>query len=107
MNSLFIYSINDLGPDKMNKKSKNPIIISTYKYKNLYFAVGYSESGTIIRISLPQKSEEDAIVEIAKYHPEIIVSDQYCETAEMICRMYHGKDVKFDLEILDIEEINN
>ena len=104
MNSLFIYSINDLGPDKMNKKSKNPIIISTHKNKNLYFAVGYSESGKIIRISLPQKSEEDAIFEIAKYHPEFLVSDQYCETAEMICKMYEGRDVKFDLEILDIEE---
>ncbi len=88
----------------MNKKIKKPIIISTHKNDNLYFAVGYSEKGKIIRIALPQKSEEDAIFEIAKYYPEFSVSDQYSETAEMLCNIYHGRDVKFNLEMLDIGE---
>ena len=85
----------------MNKKGKNPITISTLKNENLYFAVGYSERGKIIRIALPQKSEEDAIFEIAKYHPEFLVSDQYTETAKIICNMYYGREVKFDLEMID------
>ena len=71
---------------------------------DLYFAVGYSERGKIIRIALPQKSEEDAIFEIAKYHPEFLVSDQYSETAEILCNIYHGEDIKFDLEMIDFEE---
>ncbi len=88
----------------MNKKGMNPIIISTHKNKNLYFAVGYSKRGKIIRIALPQKSEEAAICEITKYNPKFLVSDQYSKTAEMLCTMYHGRDVKFDLEMIDFEE---
>jgi len=88
----------------MNKKSKNPIIISTHKNMNLYFAVGYSEIGKIIRIALPQKNEESVISEISKYYPEFLVSDQYSNTAKILSDIYHGKNVDVKLEILDFKE---
>jgi methylated-DNA-[protein]-cysteine S-methyltransferase len=88
----------------MNKKNNKPITISTHKKDNLYFAVGYSEKRKIIRIALPQKSKEEAIFEITKYHPKFSVSDQYSDTAEMISNIYHGRDVKFNIKMLDIGE---
>ncbi|MDD3984693.1 MAG: MGMT family protein [Methanobacterium sp.] len=88
----------------MNKKSENSIIISTYKDRDLYFAVGYSEIGKIIRIALPQKNEENAVSEISKYYPEFLVSDQYSNTAKLLSDIYHGKNVEVKLELLDFSK---
>ncbi len=90
--------------DETNTK----IMISTYNYKNLYFAVGVSKDGKIVWIALPQKNENDAIAEILKqYHPDqniqFEVSNKYTEIAKKVCRVYNGEDVKFHLDYLDLD----
>jgi len=47
--------------ETMTKKQTGTINISTYNYGDLYFAVGFSENGKIVRIALPQKSLDEAI----------------------------------------------
>ena len=86
----------------MKKKNTCTIIISTHNHENLYYSVGFSENGKIVRIALPQKSEEEAISEISMHHPKFLVSDEYSETARTLCEMYHGKDVQFDIRLLEL-----
>ena len=89
----------------MNEIKKNPITISTYNHEKLYFAVGYSENNKIVRIALPQKSLEEAIGEIAKYHPNYKLSNKHNDTACKICQIYHG--VKLDIELDQLELDHN
>ena len=89
--------------DIMNKKNKSKIIISTHKHENLYFAVGYSEKKKIIRIALPQKSLEDAVNEISKYYPNYQISNENTKTAQNLSQMYHGENIDFDLELLELD----
>ena len=83
------------------------IMISTYNYKNLYFAVGVSK-GKIVWIALPQENEKDAITEISNHYPkdkniQFEISNNYTDIAKKICRVYNGKDVKFHLDSLDLD----
>lgn len=87
----------------MNEIEKNPIIISTHNHKKLYFAVGYSENNKIVRISLPQKSLDEAIGEIAKYHHNYKLSDKYNDTARKICQIYHGANLDIELDQLELD----
>ena len=89
----------------MNELEKNPIIISTHNHGKLYFAVGYSKNNKIVRIALPQKSLEEAIGEIAKYHPNYKLSNKHNDTACKICQIYHG--VKLDIELDQLELDHN
>ena len=89
--------------DIMNKKNKSKIIISTHKHENLYFAVGYSEKKKIIRIALPQKSLEDTVNEISKYYPNYQISNENTKTAQNLSQMYHGENIDFDLELLELD----
>ena len=89
--------------DIMNKKNKSKIIISTHKHENLYFAVGYSEKKKIIMIALPQKSLEDAVNEISKYYPNYQISNENTKTAQNLSQMYHGENIDFDLELLELD----
>ncbi len=91
----------------MTKIQKNPIIISTYKHNKLYFSVGYSENNKILRIALPQNNLKDVIDEITKYHPNYILSDRNKDTAKKICQIYHGKNLDFNLENLELEFQDN
>jgi methylated-DNA-[protein]-cysteine S-methyltransferase len=86
----------------MNEKEKNPITISTYNHEELYFAVGYSKNKKIVRISLPQKSLEDAIAEISKYHPNYSLTDKHNDTALKICQIYHGTNLDIKLDELEL-----
>jgi methylated-DNA-[protein]-cysteine S-methyltransferase len=86
----------------MSKKNNQTITISTHNHENLHFAVGLNENGKIVRITLPQKSSDKAIAEITHHHPKFKLSDEHCETANDICDIYHGKDVDFDLEQLEL-----
>jgi methylated-DNA-[protein]-cysteine S-methyltransferase len=88
-------------------ENNTKIMISTYKYKNLYFAVGVSKAGKIVWIALPQENEKDAIAEILKqYHPDqnirFEVSSKYTDIAKKVCRVYNGENVKFHLDSLDL-----
>lgn len=85
------------------KKDTATTIISTHKHENMYFAVGFSEKGKIVRITLPQKDNKDAISEISKYHPNYMVSDEYTETVQKICSMFLGEDVDFNYELLEFD----
>ncbi len=85
----------------------NIINISTHKHKNLYFAVGVSKTSKIVMISLPQMCREDAISEITKYHPQFRVSDEHSETARKLCQIYHGENIYFELESLELYESKN
>ena len=87
----------------MKKIKMGTTIISTHNHENLYYAVGFSESGKIVRIALPQKSLNKAISEISLLYPKFCLSDEYSETARMLCEMYHGKDIHFDLDILELD----
>ena len=87
----------------MNEIEKNPITISTHKHKNLYFAVGYSENNKIVRIALPQKSLEEAIDEIANYHPNYKLSDKHNDIACKICQIYHGENLDIELDQLELD----
>ena len=87
----------------MNELEKIPIIISTHNHEKLYFAVGCSENDKIVRIALPQKSLEEAIVEIAKYHPNYKLSDKHNDTAYNICQIYHGVNLGFELDQLELD----
>ena len=86
----------------MNEIEKNPITISTHNHENLYFAVGYSENNKIVRIALPQKSLKEAIDEIANYHPNYKLSDKHNDTACKICQIYHGDNLKIELDQLEL-----
>jgi methylated-DNA-[protein]-cysteine S-methyltransferase len=86
----------------MSKKHNQTITISTHNQENRYYAVGFNENGKIIRIALPQKSSDKAISEITNFHPKFRLSKEHSETARMICDIYNGKDVKLDLELLEL-----
>ena len=87
----------------MNEIEKNPITISTHNHKNLYFAVGCSENNKIVRIALPQKSLEEAIDEIANYHPNYKLSDKHNDIACKICQIYHGDNLDIELDQLELD----
>ena len=91
----------------MNELEKNPIIISTHNHGKLYFAVGYSKNNKIVRIALPQKSLEEAIDEISKYHPNYKLSDKYNDTANKICQIYHGVNSDIELDQLELDQNNS
>jgi methylated-DNA-[protein]-cysteine S-methyltransferase len=86
------------------KKNIKKVTISTYAYKNLYFAVGVL-NGKIIGVSLPKCSELDALNEIADRceSMQFEVSDKYLELAEKVCAAFHGEKIKFNLKNLDLE----
>jgi methylated-DNA-[protein]-cysteine S-methyltransferase len=84
-------------------KKEDSIIISTHNHEDLYFAVGFSKRGKIVRIALPQKSSDDAVYEISKYHPKFHLSNINSDTVRMLCRMYHGENIQFDLELLEMD----
>jgi methylated-DNA-[protein]-cysteine S-methyltransferase len=86
----------------MNEKDDGIILISTYKHENLYFAVGYSDKKKIVRIALPQKSLEDAVYEISKYHPKYRLSNENNNTVQDISRIYFGENLDFDLKLLEL-----
>lgn len=85
------------------KKNTTTTIISTHKHDDMYFAVGFTEKGKIIRITLPQTNIKDAISEITKYYPNFRVSDENSNTVRKICRMFLGEDVDFDFDLLEFE----
>ena len=87
----------------MNEIEKNPITISTHKHKNHYFAVGFSENNKIIRIALPQNSLEEAIDEIANYHPNYKLSDKNNDVACKICQIYLGDNSDIELDQLELD----
>ncbi len=91
-----------MNGNKMTKKMNVKVNISTYNQDDLYFAVGFSASGKIIRIALPQKSLDKAISEISIHHPQFSVSEDNSQTARKLCEMYHGNKVNFNLEILEL-----
>jgi methylated-DNA-[protein]-cysteine S-methyltransferase len=87
----------------MNEKDDGIILISTHKNGNLYFAVGYSNKKKIVRIALPQKSLEDAVYEISKYHPKYCLSNENDKTLQNISLMYYGENLDFDLNLLELD----
>jgi len=87
----------------MKKKDDGIISISTYKHENLYFAVGYSNNRKIVRIALPQKSLEEAVYEISKYHPKYHLSNENNNIAQKISSMYFGENLDFDLNLLELD----
>ncbi len=86
----------------MNEIEKNPITISTHNHDKLYFAVGYSENDKIVRITLPQKSLEEAIGEIVEYHPNYTLSNKHEDIACKICQIYHGVNLDIELDQLEL-----
>jgi methylated-DNA-[protein]-cysteine S-methyltransferase len=87
----------------MNEIEKNHITISTHKHENLYFAVGYSSNNKIIRIALPQKSLEDAINEISKYHPDYSLTNKHNDTVRKICQIYYGANLDIPLDDIELD----
>jgi len=87
----------------MKKKDDVIISISTYKHENLHFAVGYSNNRKIVRIALPQKSLEEAVYEISKYHPKYHLSNENNNIAQKISSMYFGENLDFDLNLLELD----
>ncbi len=74
------------------------MIISTYKCKGLYFAVGISKSdGRILKSSLPRSKKQDAIDEASDFPFEI--SSRYEKIAKDVCKAYYGKQIKFNVSI--------
>ena len=86
----------------MTKKKTNAINISTHNHDDLYFAVGFSEIGKILRTTLPQKSLDEAISEISRHYQKFRVSNDNFETAKKLCDMYHGNKLDLDLEELEL-----
>jgi methylated-DNA-[protein]-cysteine S-methyltransferase len=87
----------------MWQKKQNTIIISTLKFGDLYFAVGLSKKGKIIRISLPNTCLNDVISEISDHHPEYHLSDEHLETLMKIARIYNGENIDFNMELLELD----
>lgn len=88
------------------KKTTTTTIISTHKHDNMYFAVAYSKKGKIIRTTLPKKDINEVIIEINAYYPNFKLSDENIETARKLGMMYHGEEVDFDLDTLDLSTEN-
>ena len=86
----------------MVKKREDPIEVSTYQSGMLHFAVGVSDSGKIVRITLPCETEEEVLAEISREHPDFEVTDDHVELAKTVSDAYHGKKVKFNLNALEL-----
>ena len=86
----------------MDEKDNGIILISTYNHENTYFAVAFSENHKIVRIALPQKSLDDAVYEISKYHHKYRLSNENNNTVQNISRMYFGENLDFDLKLLEL-----
>ncbi|SCG86363.1 methylated-DNA--[protein]-cysteine S-methyltransferase [Methanobacterium congolense] len=86
----------------MVKKREDPIEVSTYQSGMLHFAVGVSDSGKIVRITLPCETEEEVLAEISREHPDFEVTDDHVDLAKTVSDAYHGKKVKFNLNALEL-----
>ena len=86
----------------MVKRREDPIEVSTYQTGRLHFAVGVSNSGKIVRIALPRETEEEVLAEISREHPDFEVTDEHVDLAKTVSDAYHGKNVKFNLNALEL-----
>jgi methylated-DNA-[protein]-cysteine S-methyltransferase len=87
----------------MYRRKNSRITISTHKQENLYFAVGFSENGKIVRIALPMDNLEDVVLEISRYHQNFTISNKNTEMVKVIARMYLGEKVNFNLMLLEMD----
>lgn len=71
------------------------IIISSYHYKNLYFAVAIRDK-KILRTILPKLREKDAIYEVSKEYSSFEISNEYQNFAEDVCKAYFGNKISFN-----------
>jgi len=91
----------------MSELNQNKIIISTYKDKNQYLAVGISKNNRkLVRSCLPHKSESDCLQEIKDSKKvrnsnfSFKLSDEYQNLAKNLNKLYNGIPVDFDFELL-------
>jgi len=83
---------------------KNKVIVSIYRDGDLYFSVGVAEStGKVVKISLPKTDKTEAIEDITNYYPDFELRDEYRDIAKDISRIYKGKKVDFDLDMLELD----
>ncbi len=83
---------------------ENKIIISSYKFEDLYFSAGISSStGKIVRISLPKTDENQANAEIIKNYPNYELSDEYQDIVKDIAGIYQGNETQIKLDMLELD----
>jgi len=79
------------------------VLISTCKYEGKYFAVGISsKNGKIIRITLPKKSEEEAIEEITNIYQDYVINNENQNIAREIAVIYSGKQSDVTIDHLEL-----
>lgn len=88
----------------MSKNHANEITISTYELDGLYFAVGVSKEGNIIKCSLPKESKQNAINEIKKTFSSFKISDKYQKYAKNVCKAYYGEKIQFNADLQDMND---
>ena len=81
-------------------KISNRIIVSTCKYRELYFAVAVND-GKIIKTVLPRLNEEDVITEISKGYSSFKLHKKYEDLAKDVGRAYFGEKISFKNKFLD------
>lgn len=79
------------------------VIISNCKNHGLYFAVAVSgATGKILKITLPQKSEEEVNRDITGKYLDFEFSDEHQDIAEDISGIYRGKKSTLKLDMLEL-----
>ncbi|MEN4006386.1 MAG: MGMT family protein, partial [Methanobacteriaceae archaeon] len=78
------------------------VIISTYNYRKLYFAVAVKDC-KIIKTILPKSSEKEALNEISMGLGFYILSDEYRSFAEDTCNIYRGKYTSSENKAMDLD----
>ncbi|MBI5679995.1 MAG: MGMT family protein [Methanobacterium sp.] len=86
----------------MSKNHRAEVTISTYELDGLYFAVGVSKEGNIIKCSLPKESKQNAINEIKKTCSSFKISNKYQKYAKNVCKSYYGEKIHFNIDIPDM-----
>jgi len=84
------------------KSITDKVIISTYNYRKLYFAVAVKDE-KIIKTILPKSSGKEALNEISKEFNSYILSDEYRSSAEDICNIYQGESASFGNKAINLD----
>jgi methylated-DNA-[protein]-cysteine S-methyltransferase len=78
------------------------IFVSIYDNGKLHFAVAVKD-GKIIKSILPKSSEKEALDEITNDLSNYILSEEYNSYAKVLCKIYYGKSIPFDIDLLKLD----
>lgn len=84
------------------KNCEDTVQVSIQESKNIYFAVGVSSSGKVVRVFLPVPSSELLYEQFSNEFSDFELTDDYQPLVLEIMKIYDGNESSFNLDSVEL-----